>query len=147
MQCVFTGEKTTKGTLEQAGKDEHNHQVRNFLNGFIDKYFSFNGVERDDVRAIVLTGEASADAFSELGQIALDAVGTDVVAIAPGIDPADVLAYGAAAFARKTPKYKGRQQFGLSWLMFEEELYENLKRWEMEDNDYWYHLGLWHHGT
>lgn len=83
--------------------------MQRFLGDFIDK--ALNGYyrhERDNIRAIVLAGEASPSAFDQLGAIARTAVGTDVVKVATGINPPDVLAYGAAAYARKAQKYKNK---------------------------------------
>jgi hypothetical protein len=59
---------------------------------------------------IVLAGEASQATFTELGVMALAAVGTDEVVIATGIDPADVVAHGAAVFAHLVLKDVNRDR-------------------------------------
>jgi hypothetical protein len=81
--------------------------VKEFLTDFLENLLQ--GHERNDIRAIVLAGDASSSAFAELGELALDAVGTQEVKLATGIAPADVIAYGAAHFIRGAYKYRRRQ--------------------------------------
>jgi hypothetical protein len=64
--------------------------------------------KREDIRAIVIAGEASASAIAELTAITRDVVGTDVVKVMNDIDPSEVAAHGAAAIARWTQRIDGR---------------------------------------
>jgi hypothetical protein len=56
--------------------------------------------QRQEVRAIIVTGEASKAAVNELGNVAVNAVGTGVVKLMTDIDPAEVVAHGGAVLAR-----------------------------------------------
>jgi hypothetical protein len=84
--------------------------LQRFMDGFINRattgYFK---IGRKDIRAIVLFGEASPPAFTALGTMAVNVIGTDTVHIAPGIAPPDVLTYGAAWYARKAEENKDEQ--------------------------------------
>lgn len=75
------------------------------LSLFLDEFISdkaLQGYERDSIRAIVISGEASSVGITELGVLARRAVGTQVVKVMMEIDPADVVAHGAAVWARMT---------------------------------------------
>jgi hypothetical protein len=58
--------------------------------------------KREDVRAVVITGEASSIGNAELGDIALRVVGTSEVKLMTEIEHSEVVAYGAAIWARRT---------------------------------------------
>jgi NAD(P)H-hydrate repair Nnr-like enzyme with NAD(P)H-hydrate dehydratase domain len=58
--------------------------------------------KRDDIRAIIISGEASATGVANLGAIAVEEVGTDQVKLMTDIDPLEVVAHGAAVWARIT---------------------------------------------
>jgi hypothetical protein len=49
-----------------------------------------NHREREDIRAIVIFGEAPASSIAELGTLALEAVGTDVVKLMTEIEPSEL---------------------------------------------------------
>lgn len=55
---------------------------------------------RANIRSIVLSGEASTSRMKELGETARRAVGTKIVRIMTSIEPPEVVAYGAAVWAR-----------------------------------------------
>jgi hypothetical protein len=94
--------------MQEKGDKADSQVVEQFLNELIDEVVKKKfGHERSDIWAIVLAGGASPSAFAKLGDIALKAVGTDMARIATGIEPADVMAHGAAAFARKALRYRG----------------------------------------
>jgi hypothetical protein len=84
------------------GSTAYDEMVKRFLSDLVDGVVHrTHGYERSDIRAIVLAGGGTPSAFAWLGDISPDAGGTDVVRIARGIEPVDVMAYSAAAFARK----------------------------------------------
>lgn len=60
---------------------------------------------REDIRAIVIMGEASKTGTEQLGKIALDAVGTEAVKLMTDFEPSEVVAHGAAVFARLTQEH------------------------------------------
>jgi hypothetical protein len=94
--------------MQDKGDKAYSQIVEQFLNDLIDQVVKKKfGHERSDIRAIVLAGGASPSAFAKLGGMALKTVGTDTVRIATGIEPANVMAHGAAAFARKALRYRG----------------------------------------
>ncbi|KAF2123917.1 hypothetical protein P153DRAFT_303421 [Dothidotthia symphoricarpi CBS 119687] len=78
-------------------------RFRDFLDVFINK--ALLEKHRDDIRAIVIVGEASAPSISELGMIAKMAVGTEVVNVVTDIDPTEAVAHGAAVWARLTQQF------------------------------------------
>ena len=59
---------------------------------------------RDDIRAIVISGEASVEGIAALERIARKAGGTEPLEYVAAIDSAEVAAYGAAEFARITQR-------------------------------------------
>jgi hypothetical protein len=95
--------------MHQIGEYAYAHRVQTFLNYSVPRDpYSLSRCEEKNIRAIVLTGEASHAAFAKMGVMALAAVGTDEVVIATGIDPADVVAHGAAVYARLVLKNKDK---------------------------------------
>jgi hypothetical protein len=58
--------------------------------------------KREDVRAIVVAGEASVSGSLNLAKLAQGVVGTDTAKIMTEIPVSDVVARGAAAWARRT---------------------------------------------
>lgn len=107
------------------GDEKYTQRVQQFLEAFIEK--NFKGPHRpyrDEIRSIVLAGDASQVAFSRLGAIALSAVGTDVVTIAKGVGPSEVGIRGAAKFARWIQKYKGSEIIEYCTTIQDEEYYE-----------------------
>jgi hypothetical protein len=82
------------------GDEAYDEMVQRFLRDLVDEVVQY-WYRRSDIRAIVLVRGAIPTAFAKLGEIALEAVGTDAVRIDRGIEPAEVMACGAASFARK----------------------------------------------
>jgi hypothetical protein len=80
--------------------------LRTFLEDFVEQALQNQAYRevhvREDIRAIVIFGEASASSIAELGELALRAVGTDVVKLMTHIAPEEVVAHGAAVWARMT---------------------------------------------
>jgi hypothetical protein len=64
--------------------------------------------QRQEVRAIVITGEASKAAIAKLGDFALKMVGTEAVRLITDIDASELVAYGAAVWARMTQQHPER---------------------------------------
>jgi hypothetical protein len=58
--------------------------------------------KREDVRAIIVAGEASVSESYNLAKLAQSVVGTDTAKIMTEIPVSEVVARGAAAWARKT---------------------------------------------
>jgi hypothetical protein len=59
---------------------------------------------RDDIRAFVIAGEASAEGVSALSLIARKVVGTEGLQYVTEVDPSEVVAHGAAQYARMVQK-------------------------------------------
>lgn len=59
---------------------------------------------RDNIRAVVLSGEASPARNKELGELARHAVGTTTATIMTELDPSEVVAHGAAVWARNVQR-------------------------------------------
>jgi hypothetical protein len=80
--------------------------LRTFLEDFVEQALQNQAYRevhvREDIRAIVIFGEASASSIAELGELALRAVGTDVVKLMTHVAPEEVVAHGAAVWARMT---------------------------------------------
>ncbi|KAF2029127.1 hypothetical protein EK21DRAFT_68303 [Setomelanomma holmii] len=60
--------------------------------------------KREDIRAIIIAGEVSKAAVAKLGNAVLKAVGTEEVRLLAEIDPSEVVAHGAAFWARMTQR-------------------------------------------
>jgi hypothetical protein len=58
--------------------------------------------QRQEIRAIVITGEASNAAIAELGDIAVKMLGNEAVPLITDIEASELVAYGAAVWARMT---------------------------------------------
>jgi hypothetical protein len=89
----------TNFNVQDISKEAYTEQLSSFVRGFIDDEVLPHRA-REDIRAIVVAGEASASAIAELTAITHDAVGTDVVKVMSDIDPSEVAAHGAAAMVR-----------------------------------------------
>ena len=79
----------------------YKERLAEFLDDFINNE-TLKKYERESIRAIVVAGEASPSGVKDIGEIAQQTIGTDVVAVLTEIDPVDVIAHGAAVFARRT---------------------------------------------
>lgn len=71
--------------------------------------------QRENVRAIVLFGEADSLSTTQLGQIAREAVGTKTVEIMTDIDPSEAVAHGAAVWARMVQTLPAHIFMGDDW--------------------------------
>ncbi|KAH7384460.1 hypothetical protein BKA66DRAFT_462239 [Pyrenochaeta sp. MPI-SDFR-AT-0127] len=98
-------EKVSKGCGEGyrkvIGKQAYQERINEFVQEFIANQV-LPQHKRENIRAIVITGEASTEAITELGIAALNAVGTGVVKLLTEIKPSEVVAHGAAVWARMT---------------------------------------------
>jgi hypothetical protein len=59
----------------------------------------------EDLRAIIIVGEVLVAAVKELGDAALEAVGTEKVKLLTDFEPSEVVAHGAAVFSRLTQEH------------------------------------------
>ncbi|KAF1848103.1 uncharacterized protein K460DRAFT_308018 [Cucurbitaria berberidis CBS 394.84] len=84
---------------EDIGADAYHERVSNFVDDFVNNQ-ALQGYNRDDIRAIVIAGEASTDAVTELGRIAHKAVETETVKVLSDIETSEVVAHGAAVWAK-----------------------------------------------
>lgn len=103
------------------GKDVYHGHISNFVRGFInDRVLTHH--KRENIRAIVIAGEASTTAIELLGGAAREAVGHEQVELITDIEPSEVVAHGAAVWAR-TIREKS-ENFGSSCEgMFDDEYY------------------------
>jgi hypothetical protein len=85
------------------GAQAYHDRVSKFLEDFL-KNQVFPRHNREEIRAIVIYGAASAPGNTELGTIALTAVGTDEVKLMTEIEPSEVVAHGAAIWAQRTQR-------------------------------------------
>jgi hypothetical protein len=63
------------------------------------------GRKRENIRAVIMTGEASAASVAELAATAVRAIGTKAVRALAEFKPSEVVAHGAAVWARMTQEY------------------------------------------
>jgi len=85
------------------GAQAYEEHVSQFLSEYV-KVEKLPYYARNDIRAIVISGEASAEGIAALERIARKAVGTEPLEYVAEIDSAEVAAYGAAEFARITQR-------------------------------------------
>ncbi|KAF2829667.1 hypothetical protein CC86DRAFT_367624 [Ophiobolus disseminans] len=97
--CKRCGERFRDALGAQAHNAHINHFLTTFVNLSNSHYYS-----RDEIRAIVISGEASAESIAALERIARKAVGVEPLDYAAEIDAAEVAAYGAAEYARITQR-------------------------------------------
>lgn len=80
------------------GNEAYQHRVESFLTDFVDGVLQeYSG---DDVRAIVVSGETSTQWATAVAEIVQKAVGSESPKIMTEIVPSEVVAYGAAVWAR-----------------------------------------------
>jgi hypothetical protein len=84
---------------QNIGIPMYQERTKKFIHDFVNLEVLAEN-RREDIRAIVITGEASATSVKELGQAALKAVGTEDVKLMADFKASEVVAYGAAVFAR-----------------------------------------------
>jgi hypothetical protein len=77
--------------------------LRQFLTEFV-KVEKWPYYSRDSIRAIVISGESSAENVAALERIARTTVGTEPLEYLAGIPSSEVAAYGAAEYARITQR-------------------------------------------
>ncbi|KAH7388822.1 hypothetical protein BKA66DRAFT_558755 [Pyrenochaeta sp. MPI-SDFR-AT-0127] len=95
--CKECGESFQEEIDEEAYKKRVNTFLHNFINDQVMRTH-----QRDSLRAIIISGEATTPAITSLGVMAKQAVGTETVKIMTDIDPPEVVAHGAAVWARLT---------------------------------------------
>jgi hypothetical protein len=86
------------------GAQAYEERIRAFLHEFWNQQVLPNH-KSENIRAIVISGEASTMANSKLGDIALQLVGTEEVKLMKEIDPLEVVAHGAAVWAQLTQQH------------------------------------------
>jgi molecular chaperone DnaK (HSP70) len=84
------------------GEEIYRNRLHDFLDSFVEH--SLQKHDRDSVRAIIVSGEASASRSIELGEMAKNAVGSQSAKVLTDIDPSEVVAYGAAVWARRVQR-------------------------------------------
>ncbi|KAH7407043.1 hypothetical protein DE146DRAFT_607170 [Phaeosphaeria sp. MPI-PUGE-AT-0046c] len=98
--CKECGEKYR----EIVGSEAYQERLDKFLREFVEVEV-LSRYKREDIRAIIISGEASATCAEELGKAALNAVGTEEVKLMKNFEPSKVVAHGAAVFARLTEEH------------------------------------------
>jgi hypothetical protein len=97
--CLFNYDEviSLECHTQSVGEQTYAERVTKLINDLVDrnKYG-----EREDIRAIVLFGEASTPGFEQLGIIARNAVGIEVVQIVSDLAPWEAAPHGAAMWAR-----------------------------------------------
>lgn len=90
--------------------EDYTAKLRDFFNSFIEEAMSMYKipVRKEHIKAIVAAGEASSPAFAEVLRVAHRAVDNEKVRVVDTIDPALVVAHGAAMYARDTELYRHR---------------------------------------
>ncbi|KAF1842212.1 uncharacterized protein K460DRAFT_435543 [Cucurbitaria berberidis CBS 394.84] len=88
---------------ENNGIQAHEKRVSAFLDSLIQEALQI--YERDSIRAIVIAGEASSLGITNLSIMAYRAVGTQMVSVMTEIAPTDVVAHGAAVWARLVQQF------------------------------------------
>ena len=86
------------------GARAYEEHVSQFLSEFV-KVERLPYYARDDIRAIVISGEASVEGIAALERIAYKAVGTEPLEYVAEIDAAEVVAHSAAEYARITQRH------------------------------------------
>jgi hypothetical protein len=76
------------------GAGAYEEKIRALLLHFLNKHV-LSKHKREDIRAIIISGEASTTAENKLGDTALELVGTGEVKLMKEIDSSEVVAYGA----------------------------------------------------
>lgn len=89
---------------QETGREYYQERVKTFVQEFIEHQVLPSN-NRDDIRAIIIMGEASETDVKELGDIALDTVGTKGVELMTDFEPSQVVAHGAAVIARLTEEH------------------------------------------
>jgi hypothetical protein len=89
---------------KKVGAQAYEERTKQFLCQFIDGQV-LQKHRRKDIRAVVVSGEASTEGNSRLGIMALEAVGTEEVNLMTDIDPSEVVSHGAAIWARITQQH------------------------------------------
>jgi hypothetical protein len=85
--------------LQTIGEGPYRLRVNGFVQDFITSQALPNH-RAEDVRAVVIMGEASSAAVEELATAALAAVGTNEVKLMTQFHHTEVVAHGAAVFSR-----------------------------------------------
>ncbi|KAH3999425.1 hypothetical protein HBH98_087720 [Parastagonospora nodorum] len=98
--CKDCGEELREAIGEAAYQERINKFVQDFLVQHV-----LPEHKREDIRAIIIAGEASAAAVKELGDAALEVVGTEEVKLLTDFEPSEVVAHGAAVFSRLTQEH------------------------------------------
>jgi hypothetical protein len=86
---------------QKLGQHAYQTRTQQFLHGFIANHVLPHH-KRENIRAIVIMGDATPTASTQLGTAALDAVGNEEAKLMTDIAPSEVAAYGAAVLARMT---------------------------------------------
>lgn len=84
--------------LQAIDDQAYQQRINTFVQGFVDEQ-ALPAHKREDIRAIVVTGDASAAAVGELGDAALKSVGNEKVRLLTDFASSQVIAQGAAVFA------------------------------------------------
>jgi hypothetical protein len=86
---------------QKTGSYAYQKRLKVFLEDFLNEQILQDQSKREDIRAIVISGEASPTGNAELGAIALEVVGTSVVKIMTEIESSETAAYGAAVWSNE----------------------------------------------
>lgn len=83
------------------GAKAYEEKLGTFIKGFLESEV-FPEHKQEDIRAIIISGEASAAGNARLGALAIQAVGTDEVQLMTEIESSKAVAHGAAVWAQLT---------------------------------------------
>jgi hypothetical protein len=86
------------------GAQAHEDRVSRFLGEFV-RIEKLPYYTRDSIRAVVISGEASAESIAALERVARKAVGTEPLEYGAEIGSSEIVAYGAAEYARITQRH------------------------------------------
>ncbi|KAF1358551.1 hypothetical protein EJ07DRAFT_123746 [Lizonia empirigonia] len=101
--CRECGERNSASI----GTQQYKQRVTTFLSDFVQEalHTHYLDAQRENIRTIILSGEASPPRATELGEMACKAVGTETARVMTDIDPAEVVAHGAAVWARLVQQF------------------------------------------
>ncbi|KAH7081131.1 hypothetical protein BKA63DRAFT_599519 [Paraphoma chrysanthemicola] len=94
------------GVLERQvfGEQGYKKKVQGFAQEFIYQQV-LPGRKRENIRAVIITGEASAARVAEVAAAAVRTIGTKEVRALTNFKPSEVVAYGAAVWARMAQEH------------------------------------------
>ncbi|KAH7135679.1 hypothetical protein B0J11DRAFT_564986 [Dendryphion nanum] len=98
------GTRGSEDIRKRVGPDSFRQQLLDYIRDFIDTSISGREeyLQRKDIRAIIVSGDATVHRITEIQETAKQAVGNGAVKVLDSILSSEVVAYGAAIYARNT---------------------------------------------